>query len=262
MDRLLVFADDHSEGADTAWAWVCAQSWPGWRAEILTVVDTAPPSEASDDIAEWKPATPRTAPPAAGFASLRHMRAVGDPRSVLSAVPADLLVIGPRGAGFAKKLRLGSVAEWLLHCPQAPLLIAKSADRVERVVLAVDGSRDSLAAAEFLASLPWAALVHVDVVSVDVGDGTTSVGVEEAAALLRAGCPDLAVTVIRPHEWDLTVNVRADLLRFLEEHPGDLLIMGTRGLQGWKRVSVGSTADYLAHHVDRPVLLLRCRQPA
>ena len=114
---------------------------------------------------------------------------------------------------------------------------------------------------QLLADLPWACEVHVDVVAVEVGDGQATSAAEEAARRLEECCPDVDTTVIRPYDWDLTVNVRGDLMRFISEHPSDLLILGTRGLQDWERLRVGSTADYLVHHVDYPVLLMRCREP-
>lgn len=261
MERLLVLADDHSPGATTAWEWICSQHWPGWRAEVLTVDSEEDSSPGSADPVEWEPVSPRVAPASAGLTSIRHVRASGDPRPILAAVAADLLVIGPRGAGLAKRLHLGSVAEWLLDCPSAPTVIAKQSRQVERVVLAVDGSPHARAATELLANLPWASRVHVDVVAVEVGDGHATSAAEQSARRLEPDCREVEMTVIRPYDWDLTVNVRGDLMRFIGEHPSDLLILGTRGLQGWERLRVGSTADYLAHHVDYPVLLMRCHEP-
>ncbi len=260
MERLLVFADDSSEGADIAWAWVCAQSWPGWRAEVVTVL---PEQENPGGAAHaWEPDRPRSAPDSSGLASIRHMVAYGDPRAVLEEVTADLLVIGPKGAGLRKKLHLGSVAESLLTCPNSPTVIAKGPRAVRNITVAVDGSTHSRAAVQVLGTLPWAQQAHVDIVGVETGDGSATAGVEAAAETLVASGGNVEGTVLRPQEWDLTVNVRSDLSRFVEEHPCDLVAMGTQGLRGLKRLRVGSTADYLSRHVDCPVLLVRDRTPA
>lgn len=259
MERLLVFADDSSEGADTAWAWVCAQAWPGWRAEVLSVV---PETASAAAPREWHPNRPRVAPDSAGFASVQHMRAHGDPRTVLEEVSADLLVIGPRGAGLRKRLHLGSVAESLLACPNAPTVIAKGPRAVRSVTIAADGSPHSRAALDVLAALPWIRATHVDVVGVETGDGTATAGVQSAAEVAGGCCDDVESTILRPQEWDLTVNVRNDLAHFVEGHSCDLVVMGTQGLRGLKRLHVGSTADYLARHVDCPVLLVRDRTSA
>ena len=254
MERLLVFADDSSEGADIAWAWVCAQSWPGWRAEVLSVVAD---HEGGQDPHDWEPASPRVAPESTGLASVRHVRAFGDPRAVLQQVEADLLVIGPRGAGLRKKLHLGSVAESLLTCPRAPTVIARGPRVVQAMTLAVDGHAQSAAALGVLSTLPWARQVHLDVVGVETGDGSASTGVQEAVQAASGITSDVKGTILRPQEWDLTVNVRNDLTRFVEERPCDLVVMGTAGLTGMRRLRVGSTADYIARHVDCPVLLVR-----
>lgn len=262
MERLLVFADDSSEGADIAWAWVCAQVWPGWRADVLTVLEPAPDDGSGHVPREWTPDRLRVAPESSRLSAVRHLKAFGDPRSVLQSVEADLLVVGPRGSGLRKRLHLGSVAEALLACPSAPTVIAKGPRRVERAVLAVDGSLHAEAATELLSHLPWTPQAHIDIVAVEVGDGHATRGAEESLRVLQASCSDVDLTLIRPYEWDLTVNVRGDLMRFLGDHQADLLIMGTRGLKGWDRLRIGSTADYLAHHVNCPVLLMRCREPS
>ncbi len=261
MDRLLVFADDHSASASTAWEWVCAQYWPGWSAEVVTVIPDDQPGHAPPEPREWEPAVRRVPYDSTALDHVRHIQASGDARIVLAGLDADLLVIGARGTGLAKKLHLGSVAEWLINCPKVPTLIARGGTRVERVVLAVDGSPHARRAAEEIAGFPWAAGVHVDVVAVETGDGIASAGAEEAVRLLQSRCADARVTVIRPYDWDLTVNVRGDLLQFLYEHPCDLLVLGTRGLHGWERLRLGSTADYLVHHVECSVLLARCAEP-
>ena len=94
MRRLLVLADDHSEGASTAWEWICAQTWPDWDAEIVTVVDVDLPGAAKAEPCEWEPAVRRVPHRSTRLGEVRHIRAPGDARVVLGAVEADLLVIG------------------------------------------------------------------------------------------------------------------------------------------------------------------------
>lgn len=257
MERLLVFADDSSEGADIAWAWVCAQSWPGWRAEILTVVADREGHEGVEDPHEWDPVSPRVVPESTRLASVRYVRAFGDPRAVLQQVEADLLVIGPRGAGLRKMLHLGSVAEALLTCPHAPTVIARGPRVVQAMTVAVDGHAHSAAALDVLRTLPWARQAHLDVVGVETGDGAASAGVQAAVQAASGITTDVQGAILRPQEWDLTVNVRNDLAHFVEDRPCDLVVMGTAGLKGMRRLRVGSTADYIARHVDCPVLLVR-----
>jgi nucleotide-binding universal stress UspA family protein len=48
-----------------------------------------------------------------------------------------------------------------------------------------------------------------------------------------------------------------ELLGYLEAHPTDLLVMGSRGLTATKRLLLGSVSDAVLHHVKCPVLVVR-----
>jgi nucleotide-binding universal stress UspA family protein len=48
-----------------------------------------------------------------------------------------------------------------------------------------------------------------------------------------------------------------EILGHIEEHPPDLLIMGSRGLSTAKRLLLGSVSEAVLHHVRCPVLLVR-----
>ena len=48
---------------------------------------------------------------------------------------------------------------------------------------------------------------------------------------------------------------------FLAEHRCDLVVVGTKGLTGSKRLRLGSVADYLAHHVRSSILIVRDTYP-
>jgi len=257
MSRILLFADDGSPGADQAWAWVIAQNWDGWQLTVLTVEPVGVSHAEPQEPRSWVPRVERVLPESTGAETIEFLIADGDPREVLSNVAADLLVIGRRGSGFLKRLHIGSVAEALLDNPSAPLLIAHGGNPVQHITLAVDGSRYASRATEVLADMPWLAGARVTVLGVDEGDGHARAAVETATGQLV----DHAVAIDRrviDHDPDaLTVNVRYALDHYIAEHPCDLVVCGTKGLTGSERLRLGSVADYIAHHVDASVLLVR-----
>ncbi len=52
-------------------------------------------------------------------------------------------------------------------------------------------------------------------------------------------------------------HVVDEVVAHLEEHPTDLLVLGSRGLSAAKRLLLGSTSDAVSHHVRCPVLIVR-----
>lgn len=52
------------------------------------------------------------------------------------------------------------------------------------------------------------------------------------------------------------------ILRIAAEDDTDLIVMGTRGLSGVKRLLLGSVAESLLRMADRPVMLVRYDEPA
>jgi nucleotide-binding universal stress UspA family protein len=53
-----------------------------------------------------------------------------------------------------------------------------------------------------------------------------------------------------------------EILGYLEAHPADLLVVGSRGLSTAKRLLLGSVSDAIAHHVNCPLLIVRGGPPA
>ena len=128
MTHTITFGDDGSAGSDLAWSWICDQDWSGWDVEVVRAVQPElgpPPPPALSQLHSWQPERPRERFSESHLGSIVHLTAVQDPRLLLSR-PADLLVIGARGPGIAKALRLGSTAEWLLESPPGPMVDRKS----------------------------------------------------------------------------------------------------------------------------------------
>jgi nucleotide-binding universal stress UspA family protein len=72
---------------------------------------------------------------------------------------------------------------------------------------------------------------------------------------LRIQSSDVPVeVVILPGD---AVSAGEILAHHVEQSPVDLIIMGTHGLGGLRRVWLGSVADYLVRHLTTPVLLVR-----
>lgn len=148
------------------------------------------------------------------------------------------------------------------------------------VTVGIDGSRESLAAAEWAArearlrSLPLR-LVNVwepvpepmgraPVLDTETGPegrdgragpgaaGETGVGkvLREAADGLRLRHPEVAVSVEQ-----LTGRASEELVRVA--HGGELLVLGSRGLSGLAGFLLGSVGLHVVAHTERPVVLVR-----
>ena len=201
----------------------------------------------------------KKSPAEAEVASLTHMVADGDPREVPSTTPADLLVIG-HAAPALKRLHVGSVLRRLDN-PSAPLLVAHDNHTVEHITIAVDGSGYSGQAVRIVAALPWVEATRVTLLGVDEGDGRAPAAVQSATALMKSHALAVDRRVIPHDENALTVNVRHEIDSFLADHRCDLVVVGTKGSTGGKRLRLGSVADYLAHHVHCSILIVRDTYP-
>lgn len=244
---LIVFGDDGSPGADVAWLWVCNHPWPGWRAEVVTATPPPfpPPSwEYRGDMVEWDSPHPRILVAQSGLASVRHLTGVYDPRVLLGErSDADLLVVGSRGLGHLRALLVGSTAEWLLHHPPAPLVIVRRAAPVRSVVACVDGSGHAQAAVEAFARLPWAKDTRVKVLT--VYDGRVDVDAGQAGALKV-----LSAAGVTASAQEVRGKPTQVILEELSETQPQLILLGTRGLTGWRRLRLGSTAAAVVRAAD------------
>jgi nucleotide-binding universal stress UspA family protein len=187
---------------------------------------------------------------------------------------ADLIVVGSRGHGRVANMLLGSVsAEVVDHAP-CPVLVARKAD-LERVVLAHDGSETAFAAESVLRTWPIFGGAQVDVVSVaDSAQGwdvmlAAEVGIptEQMGAVQNASRRQHEVIAERSAHR-LTAEGHASetvvpygdpahlLLTVAGQHGANLIVMGTRGNTGLKRLLLGSVARNVLTHAHCSVLVV------
>jgi nucleotide-binding universal stress UspA family protein len=262
-NRTLVFGDDLSSGSDLAWLFINRQTWPAWKLQVVTAVmpPIGPPRPANETtLHAWTPPRPRVDYAEANFERVEHLTAKGDPRVVLRSADADLMVIGPRGPGLLKAIHLGSTAEWLLTNSRAPVLIARHGQPVRRALVCTDGSPHSVRATDVLAEMPWIGGVNVTVLAIADGRVDVVASTKHARKRLEAAGADVH-TASGPEGTDgvLAVTGVASptslISHYVEESAPDLVVLGTRGLTGWKRLRLGSTAGAIARTTNASVLL-------
>lgn len=240
---LLVFGDDGAPPADTAWRWITNQPWPGWHVDVLTADTEGMPIEWGKPprSVEWTPAWARTEN-VTGADRVRFLKVATDARAMLAERDdADLIVLGLRTHTFLEGFVTGSTTEWLLHHPPAPMVVARSPETVRKAVVCVDESDHARAALDAFAALPLSADTAVTILSVDDGRTDTARAVEAASTRLE-GMGEPATTVV---EGTPTLVI----LEHVEQHRPELVVLGTAGLTGWRRLRLGSTASAVVRSV-------------
>ena len=185
-----------------------------------------------------------------------------------------LLVVGSRGADQAARVLLGSSADRAIQQSEKPVLVVKRdsapPSKGRCILVGVDGSAESYAAAHFAADLAEATgaslrvcFVVEEQVSALPNPFAPSTGEADiqhkdwATALLR----EVVAREKRPSlvvDTSMPVGRPAEMLAELSlEEEVALIVIGHRGRGGVARFLLGSTADRLAQIASKPVLIVR-----
>lgn len=187
---------------------------------------------------------------------------------------ADLIIIGSRGHGPIASMLLGSVSREVIDHAHCPVLVARGT-RLRHVVLAHDGSETALAAERLVRDWPILWQLPVDVVNVTSGmpvwDFTPAVDVafspEQRAAMasearqqdekVAADAADRLAAGGRVAKAVVPSGSPAhQILTVAQEHGADLIVIGTRGNTGLKRLLLGSVARNVVAHATCSVLVV------
>lgn len=138
------------------------------------------------------------------------------------------------------------------------------------IVLALDGSAESLEATNEVVRIPWATKPTVTIVTALVEKASKFVSASEnkilqdaesenarklyetSREMLEASCERIEHVLERKHPRQLILEVA-------EQVDADVIVLGARGHSVAYRVVVGSTAEYVANHAKCSVLLTRIR---
>lgn len=194
----------------------------------------------------------------------------------------DVVVMTTHGRSGFRGWVLGSVADKIAHASPAPVYLVRSGEddavpaappEVKRILVPLDGSsaaETALTAAVDVARKTGAALV---LVRVPVVPGYATVIPEtagwipqllsekavEATAYLERVAERLdtqGVKVDIDVEIVASGGVAAGILTSAREWEADLIMMSTHGRTAWRRWILGSVADGVLHHADRPLWLV------
>jgi nucleotide-binding universal stress UspA family protein len=208
----------------------------------------------------------------------------------------DLIVIGARGVRSALGVLLGGVAQQVVeYANRAVLVVRAPYYPMKRILLALDGSACSDLALRYLAQLPLPKGVHsIDLVHVLPPPPlpqalamaqTIPMGLERATMLEMQESEEIK-TILKDEERQgqkllklaaeryaklsqekshlpevnqvlLRGDAFEEINRYIEEHPTELILVGSRGLSGVKSWLLGSLSRKLVHGAPCSVLVVR-----
>lgn len=170
---------------------------------------------------------------------------------------ADIIVMGRRGWTGLKRLLMGSVTANVIASSPCKVLIVPTGVVVksEVIMLATDGSKYSEAAeAEVLSMARRCSHIQKFIV---LSAASTKANLSEAkinVEKIQKDAHELGITIEpitavgKPHEV---------ILRTAKEKNCDLLILGTYGRTGVKRLVMGSVSEKVVTHIDCAVLIVK-----
>jgi nucleotide-binding universal stress UspA family protein len=205
---------------------------------------------------------------------------IDDPRFVITREaedwPADLIFIRSHTHRDITRWLLGSVASAVLHdAPCSVEIVRTTANEAARffqsgmrILLATDGSEHSRLAAHSVSQRPWPAGTEVKIISVinpfvrliEVelsspeesvkGPETPREAVEEAEQII--GSAGLKMT-----GETITGYPKTEIINRAKEWGADLIVVGSHGRRGLKRLLIGSISEAVATHAPCSVEVIK-----
>lgn len=188
---------------------------------------------------------------------------------IATEIQADLIVIGSRGLSAWPALLLGSVSEGVARHAPCPVLVVRGEPKgFERILIASDGSPCAGHAAR--AGMELAKECHADVTVLNVFQSEASypgVSRDNLDPEVYAPCVEKMIACqVEPFAREIGVLYRLcqqvghpaeALVEFAAKQDADLVVVGTRGLGGFKRLLMGSVSTSVLHHAHCSILVVR-----
>ncbi|MCS7277708.1 MAG: universal stress protein [Aquificaceae bacterium] len=198
---------------------------------------------------------------------------VGEPAEVILEKEAsyDLLFLGSHKKGLVERILVGSTTEKVVKYSRKPIMVLKGKEpqSIQKVLFAYDFSEHARKAVDFAVRLlrpfkPYIFILHVEeTIEIPVVEGIRDVlsekykeeklkNLRELEGMLRA--EGFQVEAYMVEDKSPTEGIK----KFIQENPSlDLMVLGSRGLSGLKRVLLGSTSSELLRLVEIPMLIHR-----
>jgi nucleotide-binding universal stress UspA family protein len=207
----------------------------------------------------------------------------------IQAKEVDLVVLGTRGYSKATGFLLGSVSQWVLQEAPCSVLIARNMPREKKnvqglkILLATDGSPDSQAAVDFLQSVEFPASSQITILHIvkkqlyeteqaltadsknetefaKLAEELLEVRGRDGAKLLENTRKALSSHALPIQERLVFGNPAAEILKTARYMKADLIVMGSRGTTGVKRLFLGSVSNKVVHSAGSSVAIIRNRE--
>ena len=208
------------------------------------------------------------------FPAVRRVHQIGSPAHVIvetaQSAKSDLIILGARGMGPVKEVVLGSVSHRVvLHAPCSILVQKTPLQRIQNILLPLEGENDTEEALTFLATNPFRPPVNIEVMAVwpqpqvpwPISLGQSKMmedrAIEHAQDRLDGITQRLATM---NYQSTSTVGMGDPAYAILEQarmRKPDLIMMGSHGRTGLSRFLLGSVSHTVLHRADCPVLIVR-----
>jgi nucleotide-binding universal stress UspA family protein len=192
---------------------------------------------------------------------------------------ADLVAVGWRGHGTARRLLMGSVSRGVVRGVKCAVLVVRQRPmRVRKIVIAFDGSANAQRAVQLVARLVAPPDGRVTLVTVAevlapsshgpfVGGIRATIarevrrinaeGAKAAKKALNRAAAELERSGWRTHTQLRTGEPLRELMVAVGTEDPDILVVGARGTSGVRQLLLGSVAEAILNRSPVPVLLAR-----
>ena len=276
----LLIAVDSASSAEVLIDAVGIRSWPeGTTAHVLSVVaDTDVPPEVWREHGYGKKAVLRemeTRGEEITSVAVERLKQVGIPAEVVVTrgdarhlIPffarkwsSDLIFVRAHVRKDVFHWMLGSVARAVVNDAPCNVQIVRDAagDRKHsgrRVLLATDGSETSAVAVEAVAARPWPDESEFRIVSVEEPWAIKSTSLDPREAITSAD-QTLTSAGLKTSGELLSGNAKDVILEEARKWDADLIVVGSHGRRGFRRLLLGSVSDAVAMNAHCSVVVVR-----
>lgn len=165
----------------------------------------------------------------------------------------DLLLMATHGADGLKEVFIGSNAQRIIRNSTCPVLTVKEEDNVDfsSIVFASDFVEDEAEVLQYIKTFSNyfnAKVVLLKVITPLVFTPDKEILESIAAIANKIGFKDFQVEVIQSE------SVEEGITEYCEKNEVSLVTIATHGKGFFRKVFVSNTTEYLANHLDKPLL--------